>query len=695
MKVGRNQPCPCGSGRKYKVCCLPRDRAAATSGRGRAAVGGRRLHLPADVVAEARRQPAWEADLVALPAGLAGSDRSYMAAALVAAGPVVVGMDTVPCRGTEPDQVAEVLAGTIEAAAVEVGAWPETVVVRHPEVAAALEERFSGELGALGRGERSEVEAFFYLDALDPAARSLIERVAGEPIWPPIAHAQTWAAWGLPDDDVAALFAALARYYRAAPWRVLDDAPPLTAWWPAGDEWTLAVLGAAGETLGLGVYADLEDYEEVLGEEPTGQSLDEIGDWIVGVTFVVADDLPRPMRREIARAGWEVAAPAAYPLLMPMLTPGGGITRKTARRLADVLDAVVALVEDQRESVRDGRPAEAEGPGGVTVEYPGEDPDERGRREMLPPELRDVLEGLRSGSFETMADAEAHVTRRVTTYNETPRDDLSGLTPRQAQTLIDAGLEEDGPLRLVDDLDLDDLEDADFLHNARTLLAAVHAADGAPATDAGNLKRAFVADMLERMRWPDGELETIRRMNKVINEGDVPLLHRLRVVLDVAGLVQRRTGRFRITARGRELLPEDRAGRLMAHLFRTYFRDYNIGYGGRGLDTAPIQQGVPLFLARLPREAADWVDRDELAATLLPPQLAAEDPDAATPGRLPLAEIRAIQLAVHVFDPLARFGLVEERGRGGGPDRWSRDVEVRTTPLFERFVRVEWEGETG
>ena len=26
-KIGRNQPCPCGSGRKYKHCCLPLDQA--------------------------------------------------------------------------------------------------------------------------------------------------------------------------------------------------------------------------------------------------------------------------------------------------------------------------------------------------------------------------------------------------------------------------------------------------------------------------------------------------------------------------------------------------------------------------------------------------------------------------------------------------------------------------------------------
>jgi len=28
-KPGRNDPCPCGSGQKYKWCCLPRDEAAA------------------------------------------------------------------------------------------------------------------------------------------------------------------------------------------------------------------------------------------------------------------------------------------------------------------------------------------------------------------------------------------------------------------------------------------------------------------------------------------------------------------------------------------------------------------------------------------------------------------------------------------------------------------------------------------
>lgn len=32
-KIGRNQPCPCGSGKKYKQCCLATDEAAAAAAR--------------------------------------------------------------------------------------------------------------------------------------------------------------------------------------------------------------------------------------------------------------------------------------------------------------------------------------------------------------------------------------------------------------------------------------------------------------------------------------------------------------------------------------------------------------------------------------------------------------------------------------------------------------------------------------
>jgi hypothetical protein len=46
MTPGRNVPCPCGSGRKYKRCCLPRDEAREHEQRAARAERARLLALP-------------------------------------------------------------------------------------------------------------------------------------------------------------------------------------------------------------------------------------------------------------------------------------------------------------------------------------------------------------------------------------------------------------------------------------------------------------------------------------------------------------------------------------------------------------------------------------------------------------------------------------------------------------------------
>jgi Tfp pilus assembly protein PilF len=45
-KIGRNDPCPCGSGRKYKRCCLPQQEAAAAERAAAAAAQAAAQRLP-------------------------------------------------------------------------------------------------------------------------------------------------------------------------------------------------------------------------------------------------------------------------------------------------------------------------------------------------------------------------------------------------------------------------------------------------------------------------------------------------------------------------------------------------------------------------------------------------------------------------------------------------------------------------
>ena len=50
--IGRNDPCPCGSGQKYKRCCLPREQAATVERAGTHARDLKRSAPPLAIIAE-------------------------------------------------------------------------------------------------------------------------------------------------------------------------------------------------------------------------------------------------------------------------------------------------------------------------------------------------------------------------------------------------------------------------------------------------------------------------------------------------------------------------------------------------------------------------------------------------------------------------------------------------------------------
>lgn len=56
---GRNEPCHCGSGKKYKQCCLAKDEEAARKARAKAAARAPAVEAPAEAPPpqRARRRP--------------------------------------------------------------------------------------------------------------------------------------------------------------------------------------------------------------------------------------------------------------------------------------------------------------------------------------------------------------------------------------------------------------------------------------------------------------------------------------------------------------------------------------------------------------------------------------------------------------------------------------------------------------
>lgn len=254
-----------------------------------------------------------------------------------------------------------------------------------------------------------------------------------------------------------------------------------------------------------------------------------------------------------------------------------------------------------------------------------------------------------------------------------------GLSSAQLRRLVNGAWEgEDAVVRIDESLPLGALEASDLLVNARAFLATLIESDGVKATAAGNLTRAVVAELMERLRLEAGYIADVRRMNKVINEQDVWPLHIVRVLLEVGGLIQRRKGVFRATRRGRALVEERRAGELYAHLFRTHFQELNLAYVG-GPEAPLFQRTIAATLFFFGQKARDWMTPEELAPEVILPQIYQEYASTRFPGRPEFI------LETQLLMPLEEFGLAEAREAHGTIPNLPAH-RYRASPLFDRVL---------
>jgi hypothetical protein len=245
-----------------------------------------------------------------------------------------------------------------------------------------------------------------------------------------------------------------------------------------------------------------------------------------------------------------------------------------------------------------------------------------------------------------------------------------------------------GPMRFSPSLTLSDLTDAVFFQNTRLFLSALAAEKGTPATATGNLTRAFVGSLFDRLILSKTSRESIRHVCKVVNEVDLWPLHLARVVAECGRLVARRNRRFHLTRAGRELLPDDQAGALYRRLFLAYFRCFNLQYGFNLREVPLIQGSMAVILWRLDNVARDWTPVPGLARQVLMRQVF-EQLHAAM--KSPYDKEEWI-LGGYVLLPLIDLGLLERKPHSG----WSLIEEhhqVRISPLWRKFIQFEdWSG---
>jgi len=305
--------------------------------------------------------------------------------------------------------------------------------------------------------------------------------------------------------------------------------------------------------------------------------------------------------------------------------------------------------------------------------------------DTLPPRLAErIQEILERGEFRTEEEFERQVMEAMEDLEDEPLAAIGGLTASQMDSLVESDWLNPGPgLTLRRDLAFSELKDSEFFANARILLETLAESGGTKTTEAGNLTRKFTADMMGRMRFPEGYVEEIREICKVINESDVQRLHIVRVILEQAGLIRNRNRKIVVTKAGKEMPAEEKAGEFFVLLLHTYFRNFNMAYVDSMAEFPGIQATVPYILWRLRELGEEWRRPEDLAEeTLLEP---VKEEIEASLSRQSIGW----PFQARVLEPLVEFGLMEEREiRGEEP--WDRRTEYRKTGLYDRVLEFEW-----
>ena len=332
MQVARNDPCPCGSGRKYKHCCMLKDHAT-------------RSHPAPDMDRSMREAvahaSAWEVDALPYPTVIEGEPDGRPVLLLVAAEGLPLHSDVLSRLPGEAEAVAEALADAVRTTIQNLDMRPGRLRVRHAGVGAELE--------GLLQSEGIPVEMDRPLEGIDEIFGHFVEDLSSA--LPPLGssiHPRRWAGWQLGEGSIRALFEAAASFWNAEPWHLLEVYEILDIVFPEGHERLGQILGSQGVEQGLGLFDSVDDIGLQFEDYDVTEWVGLLQGEVVTMLYGDRDRFPPETIREIDKAGWPVAADEAYPFLSTLAMPAGGVSEARAHDLARALSSVARLAEAVR-----------------------------------------------------------------------------------------------------------------------------------------------------------------------------------------------------------------------------------------------------------------------------------------------------------------------------------------------------------
>ncbi|MFC1529646.1 DUF6930 domain-containing protein [Gemmatimonadota bacterium] len=637
-----------------------------------------------EVLKAASSAEAWSADVVTMPSEVRTHTGQMMAAVMITGDGYVLDVSVEVAPSPEPEQVSDQLEQGLRRVAEHVGHWPQSVVIRHGEVAEHLGPR----LAYLG----VEVLHSPILPDIEEATSSLRSHM-GDDRHPQIHYGPLrWRGWHRPDAWITDFFHAAARFHTSEPWLILPPNTLLEAEVTSGRTWYVHLANGGdkeGEmALVLSLFTNYSDAEQI-GMNPDEKDLIFEGRGLV-VLFHACEQLRPETVKEIETAGWPVASPEAWPTLLMINTPAGGLTARDSHDLLAILagipEAVSMLVSSpdirkrgvwtHPESGLDIRllPLQLADDEDLFVGA-GDKPDVDSMLDRI--KERAEIEGATSIEDINRIAAEENLV-----YNSTPQEELGGLTPEQTTRLLYTSWESpESPLRFGAEMPLSKLEASPMLSRSRILLKAILDRGGIQSTQAGNLTRAFVHEMLVAMGSTRLDSDRHIPVTRMLNEQDTDL-YLLRTFLEFAGCIRRYRKKFVVARSIRPLLIPERAGEFLQHLFINHFQKLDLSCMDYRSPAPTFQFGLGFALWKFLDRSEEWLPPEAFIDHLILPTILenllreVQDED----------ELRRI-IENRLMKPLEKFGLAEGRTLPD-QDRWlPLTREYRSTALAVGFLR--------
>lgn len=228
--------------------------------------------------------------------------------------------------------------------------------------------------------------------------------------------------------------------------------------------------------------------------------------------------------------------------------------------------------------------------------------------------LDELKEILKNKHFDSEEELQKFIQEYMQKQNLKPLEDFGGLTPEQMTKLLYTPVYSgSSPLQLNINLPADDLAGSIFYTEARKVLELI--LESPPKlTATGNLTREFVS---KYMAVTGFDTKIIREYNKVINEEDFFDLHIIRVVLDLAGLIRKRSKHFIASSDGKKMLQGD-PGMLYRALFYTFFCKMNLAYLDRRFpEYKEIQDTINFSIFIASTHCYDWIKASDFTKKVL------------------------------------------------------------------------------